>query len=141
MKGESFLGVRFSRQGLVDFHSRSWPWPWVLLPQPPKAGVAGMCHHTQMKNNFIKGILCVVKLAVIERELFLSSLSFTTLSKLRTVRCCCRTTRLSEEQNCRLLLQDSHMALGGAELSATAAPQPHGSLELFFVNILRSFDF
>lgn len=46
-----------------------------------------------------------------------------------------------QTQNCLLLLQDSHTALRGAKLSATAAPQPHGSLELFFVNILRSFDF
>ena len=65
----------------------------------------------------------MVKLAAIKRELFLSSLSFTTLSKLRTVRCYYRTaTWLSEEQNSPLLLQD-HTALGGAEQSAAAAGQ------------------
>lgn len=67
-----------------------------------KARIARMCQHTQMKNNFIKGILCMVKLAAIERELFLSSLSFTTLSKCRTVRYHCRTvTRLSGAVLCK----------------------------------------
>jgi hypothetical protein len=34
------------------------------------AGIKGMCLHTQLKNDFIQEILCVVKLAVIKREFF-----------------------------------------------------------------------
>lgn len=67
VKEESWL----LRQGLVDLQSQTWPWALHSYLSLLHAGIRGMCLHTLLKNDFIQEILCVVKLAVIKRELFL----------------------------------------------------------------------